>query len=250
MHQFYPNSVPLTLTHWEVVEVDQHHLDKNKMDSLQLTHIFLTDKGAAKATPIPGRITFFNGGIQMRKTAFFLIAILLIIVPVTLASAEEAPQKIKDFAQSKLAEYGKDPVIVKAVAAENTKSKTLDQIKNKDKLWRETAGIDGFMKAIMENECGQYLRSIQKSKAYFAEIFVMDNQGANVAMTDKTSDYWQGDEAKFKKSFNNGTGAIFVDEVEFDDSTQVYLVQVSVPVWDNDQVIGAITFGIDVDKVE
>ena len=40
------------------------------------------------------------------------------------------------------------------------------------------------------------------------------------------------------------------DEVEFDDSAQVYQVQVSVPVFDGDTVIGAITFGVDVDAVE
>jgi hypothetical protein len=186
----------------------------------------------------------------MKKTAILLIAGVLIFAPLTLALAEEAPQKIKDLAQAKLAAYGKDTVIVKAVSAENAKGKTLDQIKTLDKEWRDTPGIDAFMKAIMNNECGQHLRSIQESNPYFAEIFVMDNQGANVAMTDKTSDYWQGDEAKFKKSFNNGAGFVFVDEVEFDDSAQAYLVQVSVPVWDNGQVIGAITFGIDVDKVE
>jgi hypothetical protein len=38
--------------------------------------------------------------------------------------------------------------------------------------------------------------------------------------------------------------------VEFDDSTQAYLVQVSVPVIDGDKVIGAITFGIDVDQIQ
>jgi len=102
----------------------------------------------------------------------------------------------------------------------------------------------------MESECGKHLAKIQQSSAVYAEIFVMDNQGGNVAMTDKTSDYWQGDEAKFQKSFNGGSGAVFVDEVEFDDSTQAYLVQVSVPVKDNNTVIGAVTFGIDVDKIE
>ena len=78
----------------------------------------------------------------------------------------------------------------------------------------------------------------------------MDNQGANVAMTDKTSDYWQGDEAKFKESYNNGEGAVHISDVEFDDSTQAYLVQVSVPVKDGDAIIGAITVGIDVDRIE
>jgi hypothetical protein len=102
----------------------------------------------------------------------------------------------------------------------------------------------------MDSECGQYLTEIQNSAPYFAEIFVMDNQGANVAMTDKTSDYWQGDEAKFKKSFNGGSGEVFVDDVEFDDSTQAYLVQVSVPVKDDGRVIGAITFGIELDQIQ
>lgn len=186
----------------------------------------------------------------MKKAAIFLMTGLLILAPMTLAFSEEAPKKIKDLAKTKLAGYGKDPVIVKAVAAENAKGKTLDQIKKTDKLWQQTSGIADFMKAIMESKCGQHLGHIQKSEPFFAEIFVMDNQGANVAMTDKTSDYWQGDEAKFKKSFNNGAGAVFVDEVEFDDSAQTYLVQVSVPVLDGKKVIGAITFGIDVDKVK
>ena len=53
-------------------------------------------------------------------------------------------------------------------------------------------------------------------------------------MTDKTSDYWQGDEAKFKKSFNGGAGAVFVDDVSFDKSSQTYSVQVSVPVKEGD----------------
>jgi hypothetical protein len=119
-----------------------------------------------------------------------------------------------------------------------------------DKKWIAHAGIADYMQALMDSECGKYLRKIQKSDPYYAEIFVMDNQGANVAMTDKTSDYWQGDEDKFKESYKNGQGAVHISDVKFDDSTQAYLVQVSVPVKDNDKVIGAITFGIDVDKIE
>jgi hypothetical protein len=114
----------------------------------------------------------------------------------------------------------------------------------------DTPGIDDFMKSLMASDCAKQLAAIQQSMPYIIEIFVMDNQGANVAMTDKTSDYWQGDEAKFKQSFNGGAGAVFVDEVKFDESTQAYLVQVSVPVKDADKAVGAITFGIDIDKIQ
>ena len=186
------------------------------------------------------------------KKAFTLIIIGLVVVGMTgmVCAAEKAPQKVIDLANSTLAELGTDPVIVQAVKAENGKGKSLTQIQDMDKKWKATAGIADYMQTIMDSECGKHLRGVQNGTPYYAEIFVMDNQGANVAMTDKTSDYWQGDEAKFKKSFNGGSGAVFVDEVEFDDSTQAYLVQVSVPVKDGDAVIGAITFGIDVDKVE
>ena len=132
---------------------------------------------------------------------------------------------------------------------QNAKNMTLDSIKEMDEKWKNTAGIADFMKPLMETGCAPNLKQIQIMNPYYAEIFVMDNQGANVCQTDKTSDYWQGDEAKFQKSFNGGNGAVFVDEVEFDDSTQAYISQVSVPVMDGGKAIGAITFGIDIDKL-
>lgn len=187
----------------------------------------------------------------MKKALTLVITCLFLVSATGFAVAgEKASQKVIDLANSKLVALGADPVIVKSVKDENAKGKTLAQIQDKDAKWKDTAGIVDYMQALMDSECGKHIAGIQNSAPYYAEIFVMDNQGANVAMTDKTSDYWQGDEAKFKKSFNGGAGSVFVDEVEFDDSTQAYLVQVSVPVKDGDKTVGAITFGIDVEKIE
>jgi hypothetical protein len=183
------------------------------------------------------------------KKLITAIACLFFISAAGTALAEQAPQKVIDLAQSKLASLGTDPVIIEAVKAQNAQSMTLDQIKTKDAQWKGTAGVVDYMQALMDSKCGKHLGSMVDAGGYYAEIFVMDNQGANVCMSDKTSDYWQGDESKFQKSFNNGAGAVFVDEVEFDDSTQAYQVQVSVPVKDGGNVIGAITFGIDVDAI-
>lgn len=184
-----------------------------------------------------------------RQKAIIITIVFALVFACGWAVAEEAPQRLKDLANGELAKLGTDSLIVAAVKAENAKGKTLDQIKAKDEEWKATPGIADYMKALMESPCGKHLRVIQQSAPYYAEIFAMDNQGANVAMTDKTSDYWQGDEAKFQKSFNDGTGAVFVDEVEFDDSSQAYLCQVSVPVMDGTKAIGAITIGIDMDQL-
>jgi len=169
---------------------------------------------------------------------------------VALAAEEKAPQKVVDLANTSLVKLGSDPVIIKAVKAENAKGKTLDQIKDLDETWKATPGIVDYMKNMMESECGKHLRAIQGSASYYAEIFVMDNLGGNVCMTDKTSDYWQGDEDKFTESYKGGKGAVHISGIKFDDSTQAYVVQVSVPVVENGDVIGAITVGVDVDKIE
>jgi hypothetical protein len=169
---------------------------------------------------------------------------------------ENAPQSIVDYAKSELVKWGKDPIIVKAVKEDNARGLTLDTIKATDEKWKNTHGVDAFMRAMIDSECGKYLRKLQESKPYFDEIFVMNNLGGNVAMTNKTSDYWQGDEAKFKESFKEGQGAIHISNVEFDSSSQAYLVQVSLPVIITDTetkketVIGAITIGINVDGFE
>lgn len=182
----------------------------------------------------------------------FLVALVILAAatPALLHAGEAAPPAVIRLAETRLAPLGTDPVIVQAVKEQNAQNKSLEAVKAMDEKWKATPGIADFMQALMDSACGKRLREIQNTADYYAEIFVMDRLGANVAMTDKTSDYWQGDEAKFTESYKSGRGGIHVSEVAFDESAQAYLVQVSVPVKAGDTVIGAITFGIDLDRLE
>ena len=77
----------------------------------------------------------------------------------------------------------------------------------------------------------------------------MDNKGFNVGQSDPTSDYWQGDEDKWQKTYLAGPYAMFIDEIEMDESTQTFQSQLSLSIADPDtgQVIGVVTVGVDVD---
>lgn len=161
--------------------------------------------------------------------------------------AEEVPQAVIDLADS-LMPLGREVVLVNAVKAQNAQDKSLESIKTLDEKWIATEGIDDFMSSLMNNEAAKFLTTYEASKPYYQEIFLMDNQGANVAMTSKTSDYWQGDEDKWQKSFADGKGDKHIGTVKFDTSSQAYLVQISVPVMDGDTAIGAITIGINLDQ--
>jgi hypothetical protein len=177
------------------------------------------------------------------------IALSMIVFFASFSFAEEAPDSVKNLVPN-LKPWCENPVIVNAVKEQNAKGMTLDQIKARDAQWRKTSGFDDEMKAMMESPAAKELTSMETGKPYFFEIFLMDKLGANVAMTNKTSDYWQGDEAKFTESFKGGAGAVHIGEVEFDESAQAYLVQISLPVMDGGSAIGAMTIGVNIDELE
>jgi hypothetical protein len=87
----------------------------------------------------------------------------------------------------------------------------------------------------------------EESGGLFTEIFAMDAKGLNAAQSVVTSDYWQGDEAKFSESFGIGPDAVHLGEIEQDESTQTFQSQVSITITDpaTGAPIGAITAGID-----
>jgi len=187
--------------------------------------------------------------LKKTVTAMFCMGILSLLLSHISFADEMAPKSVTDLAPS-LKELGNDAILVAAVKAQNAKGMSLDSIKKADKEWMGATSVTPFMKSLMENDAASTLKKFESSKPYFEEIFLMDSQGANVAMTNKTSDYWQGDEAKFTDSYKGGAGAVHIGKVKFDKSVQAYLVQVSVPVMDAGKAIGAITIGINVDELE
>lgn len=141
-----------------------------------------------------------------------------------------------------------DPVCEKAIEEQNAKKLSMDWIKKMDVEWTNATGITPFMKPYLENDCVTSLKKLVASQPAIVETFVMDDQGANVACVWKTSDFWQGDEDKWQRSFAGGAGAEFIDKPRFDESSQSYSVQVSLPVMKGHRAIGAITVGIALDR--
>jgi hypothetical protein len=79
---------------------------------------------------------------------------------------------------------------------------------------------------MLSSPLSNYLLYLQaQSAGLYTEMFVMDNKGLNVGQSSVTSDYWQGDEAKYQKTFLIGPDATFIDEPEFNDDTKTWRVQ-------------------------
>ena len=152
--------------------------------------------------------------------------------------------------------WAADPAIVAAIRAQNDRTAGLaqDDIDSLDLTWRQEIGkrTHPTIDAVLANPVSDMLRArVAESDGVVTEVFIMDARGLNVASSAVTSDYWQGDEAKFSETFGRGAGAMHVGEIEFDVSTQSYQGQVSVAVTDPDsgRAIGAITVGLNAEML-
>lgn len=163
---------------------------------------------------------------------------------------------LEAYAEDVLSTWVNDPHVIEAVKAQNVVNAGLneDDILALDQQWRTEAGSGGgpMIAAALDNDVSQWLRDNQAATAGFVtEVFVMDDKGLNVAQSVETSDYWQGDEAKYQQTYLIGPDALHISEIEYDDSTGFYQSQASVSVVDPDtgHVIGAMTFGINVQSL-
>ena len=173
------------------------------------------------------------------------------------AMANDYNEALSALANDKVRAIASDPMVIAAVRAQNEKHSDLtqEQIDEMDKAWRAEVGAADTptITAVLEHEASEALAAARdESEGLFTEIFVMDDKGLNVAASDVTSDYWQGDEAKWQETYAKGATAVHLSEVELDESTQSYQSQVSVAVVDpdNGEAIGAVTFGVNVEYLE
>lgn len=175
---------------------------------------------------------------------------------VTSASADEFKDAAEAYIKSKVMPWLESAEVVGAIKAQNQEHAGLGQgdIDKLDKQWRAEVDANSkpLIEKVMKNALSKFLAS-KKSQLGDAvtEMFVMDDKGLNVGQSDVTSDFWQGDEAKWKKTYKVGPSAVFVDEVEKDESTQQLQSQVSVSIKDpaTGKAIGAITVGVNVEQL-
>ena len=161
--------------------------------------------------------------------------------------------KVNYLVKTTINKWVSDPMVIEAILQQNADNRNLAQsdIDALDQKWRAQRKSDdkSMIDGILANQVSDHLRKAQSdSKGLFPEIFIMDNKGLNVGQSDETSDYWQGDEDKWQKSYLLGSGSVFVDGMEFDESAGMYLRQISVSIADpkTGETIGAITVGVDV----
>jgi hypothetical protein len=178
------------------------------------------------------------------KTALALLCFGLAALP---ALAQVARVREAALARVPLARsVAADPQLLGALQSKNASRESPDEIRRKDAEWTANAQLP-LRKELASSPCAQRLRDLTKSDPLIVEAILMDANGANVCISRETSDYWQGDEAKFQKTFG-ADKEVFLDEPAFDSSSGTYAIQLSVLVKDGETKAGALTLTLRVRK--
>lgn len=137
---------------------------------------------------------------------------------------------------------------------------TLAEVLNIDGKWQALAPEATLPLAarILALPASKTLGAWQAShQGLVTEAMMVNNLGTVAAMSQLTSDFWQGDEPKFLEvaggdlsAESHPLKALFISPIHYDQSTARFQISISVPIFsDNgDSPNGAIVLGLDIEK--
>jgi type II secretory pathway pseudopilin PulG len=174
---------------------------------------------------------------------------IAIVAALLLLQSADVMQKALNAEAAKLVSWAADKTLIDAVRKQNAKRVSLAEVQRIDGEWM-AGRAEATVKDATIGPCADRLRALVASDARYGETFVTDANGAIVCATQRTSDYWQGDETKWTRAFNDGAVAVFIDRPKLDDSAKARLAQISLPIVENGQAIGVLTAGVNIDRLK
>jgi signal transduction histidine kinase len=145
------------------------------------------------------------------------------------------------------------PGTVPFLAEHNRRPPSTDeQIKQIETLWpRLKADEPGLLRDCLENDVARRWQSIARTQKRFSEVMLTDATGRLVAATNKTSDYYQADEAWWQNCYDGGKGRALISDVIFDESaispanvTGTLVADLCLPVYDSPDPVTRRVIGI------
>ncbi len=134
----------------------------------------------------------------------------------------------------------KVPTLREVAATASRAPRDLEAVLQLDRQWQLESAPPPSLVGLYENAASRFLRDVTAADPIYSEVLLTDRQGALVAASGVTTDYYQGDESWWREAV--GTGRVSVGDVEWDESARVFAIDIAMPVLDpaDDRVVGAL----------
>lgn len=150
------------------------------------------------------------------------------------------------------------PVFQETIKKSNAEFDSLNNIQQyidaQDKQWTSVPKeeITAFISELMNNSLSQSMKKVldvyKEKYGYmiFSEVFVTNKYGANVAQTDKTTDFRQDDEEWWKQAKENN---LYAGDLMYDESANSYSMDLAIRVdGENGNFIGVIDAALNINE--
>ena len=107
-----------------------------------------------------------------------------------------------------------------------------------DAIWDKGNTKDRRVSKVLNSHISTHLRTLIANVPEIAEILVTDRFGQLAAASQMTTDYYQADELWWRQAFNDGKGRVFVPPVSYDDSAEVWSIDICIPLFLDDRIVG------------
>ena len=129
------------------------------------------------------------------------------------------------------------------------------ELEAKDVQWRAADAADNDKDPLVQehltNDVALDLIEFQNTFPENSEVFITDVYGGLAGTTNRTSDYYQADEDWWQAAYDNGRGAVYISNPEFDESTGQTALLIAVPVRSRltGEVIGILRTTYDINEI-
>ena len=146
------------------------------------------------------------------------------------------------------------PVITNALYKSNkyyqslSKKKRDEEILQRNNKWMSIDDENNsFILDYTNNEVAKYLKILQHNiKGEYGEIFLTNKYGALVASTAKLTTFAHSRKYWWQGAYNDGDGAVFLDDRGYDDSVDGYVLGVVVPIKKDNEIIGILKANLNI----
>ncbi|HEH9433084.1 TPA: transporter substrate-binding domain-containing protein [Aeromonas sobria] len=159
--------------------------------------------------------------------------------------------------------------LINVLKLANLKNKhiKIEAVLQRDLLWRSMVEnnlfVPNWITNILNSTISRSLKDLTIQYPYITEIMLTDERGVLTAASNLTSDYWQGDEEKIIETlkmanenrrinslgrFDQSNNRLKMPSIEYDASSKLFLCRLNYPVWYKGQLIGVLSFGINVEN--
>ena len=120
-------------------------------------------------------------------------------------------------------------------------------------LWPTLNPDSPRLQALLQNELSLQMQAFIANNPHFAEIFITDQMGRLIAATQKTSDYWQADEAWWQAAVLLDEHMLNLEALNYDESAQVHSIDISLPLYQvtatGREIVGVIKAVLDASTI-